>query len=329
MKQQALILVFLLFSYSLIAGEKKVIYPSNPVISDKSAWLSAQGLTKFDRQSGQVEWRVLNGKNTFEPVLSRERLYLGSSDGLFAFDRNEGKLLWHFQAGETIFSPTVVDNILVTGSTSGKIWALNNLNGKVIWEKSFSGWNYQPVVQGGILITGGQEGVLRALDLKTGKILWQKPVGGEFVYRPIALSENLLAFTTFTGNLFLLRSGEIVWRKKDSVPGISFQAVENNLIYSGFNQVQSRQLSDGKQLWSYSLRGKQISLLPLSKNTLLANSDEQLVLLQVATGEPLWKRNIEGEILGIPLRRENKVFYFQRERNGKIRLVTSNISAFN
>ena len=83
---------------------------------------------------------------TFEPVMGKHLLYVGSTQGLYALDPDTGQQVWRIEASRTLCSPTVAQQIYA-GSLHGVLYSIKPANGNINWRQQFSGWIYSPVVQ--------------------------------------------------------------------------------------------------------------------------------------------------------------------------------------
>ncbi len=71
--------------------------PQTPLLTEKSVYLSSQGIHKFNRDSLQQEWSSLAGIETFEPVMGKNFIFTGSTQGLYALNPDTGEIVWHIE----------------------------------------------------------------------------------------------------------------------------------------------------------------------------------------------------------------------------------------
>ena len=120
--------------------------PQNPLLAVDALYVSYNGVHKFNRTTLERKWSALQGLQTFEPVMGKHLLYVGSPQGLYALDPDTGHQVWRIEESRTIFSPTVARQ-LYAGSLHGALYSIEPARGKINWRKQFPGWIYSPVVQ--------------------------------------------------------------------------------------------------------------------------------------------------------------------------------------
>lgn len=97
------------------------------------------------------------------------------------------KLKWSFafpDASEVRSKPALVGNLLIVGSSSGEVYALNRLTGKIAWQAKAVA-----AIRSGIVIEKNARTItayftdaatnVYAVDVKNGKVLWKVRAGGD------------------------------------------------------------------------------------------------------------------------------------------------------
>ncbi|MGH7628078.1 MAG: PQQ-binding-like beta-propeller repeat protein, partial [Gemmatimonadales bacterium] len=117
---------------------------------------------------GGVAWRTMtNGTVRSSPAVTRDRVYVGSSDGsLYALDRATGAVRWkHDAGGPVLSSPAVARGLVLFATRNGTLVALDAVKGATRWSVKTAaalpfpwgreGWDFyisSPVVTGDLAI---------------------------------------------------------------------------------------------------------------------------------------------------------------------------------
>jgi outer membrane protein assembly factor BamB len=175
------------------------------------------------KSDGKLLWKhFTGGKINFPPLVSQNRVFVGSNDGrVYALEAATGRLLWKFQAAPAVRRIPVYGRLTSTWPVSGglvlhegtlfaaagiahydgtHVYALDPLTGKVKWHNGDSG-ALNPVIRNGVSLHGqltigttpqhgqvlqfaGGNAVATAMyDLKTGKCLTPPPTGPQGIAR--------------------------------------------------------------------------------------------------------------------------------------------------
>jgi outer membrane protein assembly factor BamB len=154
--------------------------------------------------TGQLLENAMTYDRCYHPVVSRGRLYYGSSsdDTVYCVDAATGAVLWSFVTGAPVRIPPVVSgDSLFAGSDDGFLYALDAASGKLLWRyrggpessvhgrmfigngRMISRWPIRCGIvadNGTLYFTSGLfpvEGVfLHALDLSDGREIWKSRI---------------------------------------------------------------------------------------------------------------------------------------------------------
>lgn len=205
--------VLLFGGLCLLASLPLAAAVGNPVKIGNAVYVSAQGLHRFDADSGRLRWSSLDGIETFAPAAHVDGLILlGSTSGLYALDADSGKVVWQLEKGRTIFSPRVAQRAYA-GSAHGELYAIDVARGRIAWRQHFTGWIYSPAVDrdAGLLWTGGQQHRIYGLALADGSLRHEIETSQEIVFSPLAIGAGRVAFNLFDGNTVIIdaRRGEV------------------------------------------------------------------------------------------------------------------------
>jgi outer membrane protein assembly factor BamB len=192
---------------------KKVTKLAGPDAPDKFT-AGDDGIVVATR-GDKVVWKAYTaGSVNFPPVLSGDRVYVGSNDGrVYAFEAVTGRLLWRFRAAPQVRRINVYGQLMSTWPVAGgvavkdgvvyaaagiahfdgtHVFALDAVTGKIKWHNGDSG-SLNPKLKNGVSLTGplsitgsrrGEEVLqfaggnvvgLAQYDLKSGKCLSAAP----------------------------------------------------------------------------------------------------------------------------------------------------------
>ena len=125
----------------------------------------------FDLTTGALIWQHALAVGTAGDVcgssLVGNTLYLGSDTGVYALNATTGAQVWHVIPNRAFYaSPAVVgapgQQVLITASISGVVYALNLANGNTLWthEADTAGIWASPAVSQGTIYIPGKDGQL-------------------------------------------------------------------------------------------------------------------------------------------------------------------------
>lgn len=207
---------------------------------------------------------------------------------------------------------------LYTSDEKGMVSAFDINTGTTIWSKDVnSSISAGPSVSNGILVLGTSSGKVMALDLH-GNNLWQAQTSSEVLAAPTIADNMVLVHTMDGGlSAFSLSDGRQLWRYMHNLPLImlrrsSSPVATSDKIFAGFanGKVVALRKTDGSVEWSYDVakpRGRtdlqrmaDISADPVLKNGVLyvVGYQGNLVAIGQESGQLLWERDL-GSYSGI------------------------------
>lgn len=196
----------------------------SPLIDGDFLYVQAGGgLVKVARETGKVEWRVLNdggGMNgsafsspVFAELHGRRLLLVQTRTTLYGLEAADGAVVWQkpIEAfrGMNILTPTVWKDTVFTSSYGGKAWlfgfeptASGEWKVNTLWENKVQAYMSSPVVIGDTLYLHLRNQRFTAIDLKTGKEHWTSRPYGKY-WSMVTNGERILALDE-KGILYLI-----------------------------------------------------------------------------------------------------------------------------
>jgi outer membrane protein assembly factor BamB len=308
-------LLLLVLSPAFLLQTVLAATPQNPLLTKDALFVSNNGVHKFNRTTLERKWSALQGLQTFEPVMGKHLLYVGSTQGLYALDPDTGQQVWRIEDSRTLFSPTVAQQIYA-GSLHGVLYSIKPANGNINWRQQFSGWIYSPVVQPdqNQLWTGGQDHEAFALSIDDGRPMHRIALNQESVFSPVDLQNNRIAFNLFNGKTAIINT---VTAKIESWLNGSTQP--KNLIFD--DRFIYRSSRDGeltafdrktyRQSWQEPVVGRDLTIHPSSAGQiLLSDLGKILVLFDPQNRGEIWRSSIPGNWFSpIQIDRENIIYF--------------------
>jgi eukaryotic-like serine/threonine-protein kinase len=178
---------------------------------------------------GGLAWRTpTNGTVRSSPAITRDRVYVGSSDGhLYALDRATGAVRWKHDAGGSVLSsPAVAKGLVLFAKRNGALVGLDAASGTPRWSVSTGaglpfpwgreGWDFyisSPVIAGDLAIFAAADGNVYGLDVTTGKQRWRHSTGTLIRSSP-AVAEGYVVVGGADGYVYALSlaDGKRRWR---------------------------------------------------------------------------------------------------------------------
>lgn len=151
--------------------------------------------------------KKLDGELKSSPIVVNDSIYIGSTNAkLYSVSTGE-ETNWHFTTGdEVLSSPGVVNGSVIFSSTDGNLYCLNEDDGNLDWKVDLNNKIFSsPTIDehDNSIYIGSDEGNLTCIDFRDGTIKWSHPVGDK-IQSTSALKDNLVAFCSNNGNLYVL-----------------------------------------------------------------------------------------------------------------------------
>lgn len=216
-------------------------------VYNKTLYIGSEkaNLYALDINNGSIIWtNRVSGEILSSPIVSNGLVIVHSSDGMLqAFDKDSGIFKWIIRLYDPPFlsirglsTPSIVsDNIVIIGSDTGIINAVNINKGNIIWQKFISfprgttdikklnDIDHAPVFLEKKIYTFSYDGFLSILDVDSGKIIWNSKKISNFI-------TNLLVDENY---IYLISSNKIRAISKDNK-----SIVWNQNIFSDFSILE-------------------------------------------------------------------------------------------
>lgn len=225
-------------------------------------------------------------------------------------------------------APTMDDagNLFFT-DRGGAVTCLAANDGKVRWRfvtGDLSGYLSAPMLRGDELIVTSLDGELRALDRKSGVVGWSLPDLPVEV-APVLIDKYLVVATT-DARLHCIDLDDHVRTHVDlpEAPHGEVLAEGRTLISVGTRGVVSAFTLPGlAPAWRHDLQNMPATWSTIADNRLLVTDDRGRVrCLELATGNVVWSRDLDAEVLGLPVVVDHQAMLVTPDRILRLDLAT-------
>jgi len=267
------------------------------------------------------------------PCVVGDVLFIGSGDQqLYALDARTGALRWRYATeGEIKAGPNFVSGAalglappphptlspqgrgqdeggrVLVGSYDNKLHCVDAATGKAAW--TFETGNYVngcAAIGAGKTVFGGCDAQLHIVDVKTGEETARVGVGAYVAASP-ALRDGIAYVGHYDSELLAvdIQKAAVLWRFKNphDFPFFSSPAVAQDRLVVGARdkRVHCLERATGKELWSFSARGKVDSSPAIARDRVIAGSEDgRVYILALQDGKELWSYDIGSSVDGSP-----------------------------
>lgn len=243
----------------------------------------------------------------------------GDSSGVVrAFERETGAVRWeHHREAEISGGPTIMPTgdgpRVLVGSQDATLTCLDLATGAIAWKHEIADQiRCSPTVAGNMVFVAGCDGSLHVVDAITGKETAAVPIDGPTGTTPAA-HDGRVFFGTEGGIFYGIQIAppREAWRTAAGVKGRSYRssaAIAADLVIVGSRgrAVEAFARSDGAPRWRHPMRGR-VDASPLvvhldgkpdGEAVIVGDSAGRLVVLDAATGAPIWEFDAGGDFVG-------------------------------
>uniref|UniRef100_F4C5J3 Metallophosphoesterase n=1 Tax=Sphingobacterium sp. (strain 21) TaxID=743722 RepID=F4C5J3_SPHS2 len=215
--------------------------------------------------------------------------------------------VWVFQDRSDIGSGlALAKKKLVTGNTSGEIYALDVNSGKKLWSFQTQGKIYAtPTIWKDMVIAASSDSYIYGIDLRNGVQKWKIKTGKAVLGSPVV--HKGIAYIGGSDGTFRainIRSGKIKWSFEGLKGYISAKPlIYQNKIYFGTwgNEFYALDLKTGKTCWHWSNGASNRMLSPAACYPVGANNrifivapDRYMTALDAAKGTVIWRKKMDN-----------------------------------
>ena len=134
--------------------------------------------------------------------------------------------------------------------------------------------------------------------------MWQRRLSQELVYRPVAIGDDKVIITTFSGEVALLSAvdGQTIWRIEDQVANLNPLHAGEQLYFHTFSGVlKARSLQTGQLLWQSQPLISNHPIHTHSNHVIARGQNGSLIILDNKNGNTLWQQSVNRKSIGSPL----------------------------
>jgi outer membrane protein assembly factor BamB len=294
----------------------------------------------IDAETGAVRWEfTTKGPVESTPLIVGDKVYFGDSEGTFySLNIKDGFYNWSIsQAAPILCRPTLGDGKIFITTASNEVHAIDPQAGRWLWQAgreapyalSLKGLA-SPVFSDGLVFCGFSDGSVVAYAAASGEVVWSKDLvpKGKFMdvdATPLIDGDSLF-IGTYDGYIYALKksSGEFLWKyKNDAILSSLTSSAERIYATTVSGKILALDKKNHTLAWEVDTRHRQdpiwgdtvkysggVPTAPvLTGNYLIvANSDNDLAMLDQQSGQLVWQKNIGSIIRSVPLARDHEIW---------------------
>ena len=285
-----------------------------------------------DRASGEVAWSYDTSQDGpvaqfhGDALITDELVVVGSDaqpmGQLYAFDRATGEARWKipFPGGVAAELHRHGDSVLAV-AVAGEVWAVDLATGYPVWtfdeapEEARGSLSLDPALDGGRLFVPWRSGAVDALDAATGERLWRRDLGAALNTSALVVGGELVVGAA-DGRLYRLRpetgetlgsydTGGTPYGDLTEAGGCLLALWAEGELDESMNPTGPYSLACfeprlERVRWRHTANGELSTFRPLAwEDQVVAGGRDFLFALDLADGQLLWERPIEGVARGL------------------------------
>ncbi|MCU0307500.1 MAG: PQQ-binding-like beta-propeller repeat protein [Thermoleophilia bacterium] len=208
---------------------------------------------------------------------------------------------WTFD-GRTLveFPPAVANGLVVFGTNSGRVFALDHDTGEVVWARRQRSYIAStPAIDGDQVIVTSMDGMATAYGAGAGLRRWQHSTGGSPIESSPLVVGDEVYFGAWNGELTSLdrRTGRVRWTFQADGDIKGSAALAGDLVVVGDygGSVHGVRRSDGAEVWSTSAGARFYGGPGVSRDTVvIGDVGGAVVALDARTGAQRWRHSTGG-----------------------------------
>ncbi|MEX2157462.1 MAG: PQQ-binding-like beta-propeller repeat protein [Gemmatimonadales bacterium] len=270
-----------------------------------------------DRASGDILWRSrIDGTIRAGPLLDEDRLYVATEaqpDGrVYAIRLRDGKQIWRTRVGSVVAPLAFDSDALYAGTEEGTVLRLEPERGRVQWRRALNGAvRAGPVPTPYGLAVATTADTLYLLDRETGVVRGRLPTPGSVLATP-ATDGRRLYLATMSGRVVAidLATWSVRWDRPAGDAVYGAPALAGDTLYvvarDGRLWIIPADAPEGAASHALGIVAT-AGPTPLVSGVLVGSVSGEVLLVDRASGNILWRAQVVGPIEEPPLVRDRQV----------------------
>ena len=150
----------------------------------------------------------------------------------------------------------------------------------------------------------------------TGEVAWRLPFSEELAI-PLVWDNGWLIVADASGNVLAFRAtdGTLIWRAPLGVRVHAPPALAADRVYVPLEdgRVVALDVTSGAQQWARRLGGAANEMLALDDRVYVGSDDNFFYCLLARDGEIAWRWRTGGDVVGVPVIDEHRVYFVSRD----------------
>lgn len=243
---------------------------------------------------------------------TEDTAYLANGAEIYAIRINDGAFVWRYPekpdtARVYFASPTLADGHLIVGDYKNKLSALDPKNGSFIWsfDEGKGGYIGSSLVQDGVIYAPSTDFTLYAFDLNKD-VKWRFPTQN-MLWAPPVTDGNFIYQSGMDRTLYAINkaTGKEAWSKKFGGALIASPALDMNgslFVGSLSSEMVALQSATGDELWRMKTDGTVWSqALVINDKVIFGDVTGKVYALDAKTGSVVWNLTLDGVITASPV----------------------------
>lgn len=210
-----------------------------------------------------------------------------------------------FESGGITTSPLPIEDLLLYGTGSGELVALDRGSQQARWRFQTGGAIYgAPIIANGVVYFGSADRKLYAVNLINGAFLWAFRAQDVISASPSA-AQGMVFFASEDRNVYALdaRTGELRWKFEAGAPVATQPMTSDGAVYFGADDgvVYALDAASGKLKWAFATNDAVTANVIVEDGVVYAGSHDKFVYALKAnaaeeTGETLWSTDVRDDV---------------------------------
>ena len=283
----------------IYSGSEPIV--ASPTVLDNRIYFTTDSgyAVALDLDTGQQVWRYVSQfpSNSTPAVTDDLVIFSVRPSRVIALDRETGILRWQSKNFGTSFlaSPLVVDGTVYIGGEDNKVYALDAATGRKLWDFATREWIIATVAYAdNTLAVTSMDGVIHILDTTTGLKRFVFDAGSNITGGPVIHGDQVY-FGTHRGIVWALDRRAITYPFERAIWHWKVQLYVWDII------IDEPPLQKGT-VWGSYVGGKILKSPAIAHDKVyVANTDDKVIALDIATGLAQWTIVLDGNITTAPV----------------------------